>query len=49
MKHRHGTVELRLRRGTARDRKVDLAELLFLGSCGRLGEEDRKRPGDDTA
>jgi hypothetical protein len=49
VQHRHGTVELRLRRGTARDRKVDLAELPFLGSCERLGEKDRKRPDDNTA
>jgi hypothetical protein len=39
MQHRYGTVELCLRRGAARDRKVDLAELPFLGSCERLARK----------
>jgi hypothetical protein len=47
--HRHGTVELHLRRGTTRDLESDLTELFFLRSWGRLGEEDRKRPDDHSA
>jgi hypothetical protein len=45
MQHRHGTVELPLRSGTTRDRKIDLAEIFFLGSCGRLGVRDTAMSG----
>jgi hypothetical protein len=48
MQHCPGAVELYLRRGTAGDRKVDLAKLLFLGLCSRLPKEHRKRQHEIT-
>ena len=38
MQHRDRAVELRLRAGAACDREIDVAELLFLRSRGRLKE-----------
>jgi hypothetical protein len=44
MQHRDRAVELRLRAGAACNREIDVTELLFLRSRGRLNEQSYKHP-----